>query len=196
VPVLAGGGAICLDKGLNQVGLTTADVDLTELAVPNMPAALQNGALDAVVPAEPVVVQMAEQKIGTILMYSDVMYPYMESTQWMYSPQFAGERTAVGIRFMSALLRGARDFNAAFTTGQGKEEILNILIKYTSVKDPALYDKMQLSELSGNGQLNATNLQEQIDWLVAHNLVRSKVEAAKLIDPTFTDAAVKEIGTV
>ena len=86
VPIIAGGGAIVLDKGLAQVGLTKADVDLSELAVPNMLAALQNGALDAAMPAEPVVVQIADQGIGVILMYSDEMFPNMESTQWMYSP--------------------------------------------------------------------------------------------------------------
>jgi ABC-type nitrate/sulfonate/bicarbonate transport system substrate-binding protein len=55
---------------------------------------------------------------------------------------------------------------------------------------------MQVSALNGNGQLNADNLQEQIDWLVKYGFVKSPVEARKLIDSTFTDAAVKEIGTV
>ena len=182
MPIIAGGGAIVLDKGLAQVGLTKADVDLSELAVPNMPAALQNGALDAVMPAEPVVVQIADQGIGVILMYSDEMFPNMESTQWMYSPQFAANRQDVGVKYMIGLLKGARDFNKAFTDGTDKADILNILIKYTSVKDPALYDKMQVSALSGNGSLDASNLQEQIDWLVKYGLVKNRVEASKLID--------------
>jgi NitT/TauT family transport system substrate-binding protein len=196
VPIIAGGGAIVLDKGLQQVGLTKADVDLSELAVPNMPAALQNGALDAVMPAEPVVVQIADQGIGVILMYSDEMFPNMESTQWMYSPQFAANRQDVGVKYMIGLLKGARDFNKAFADGTDKDEILKILIKYTSVKDPALYDKMQVSALSGNGSLNADNLQEQIDWLVKYSLVKNRVEASKLIDTTFTDRAVQQIGRV
>jgi NitT/TauT family transport system substrate-binding protein len=194
VPIIAGGGAIVLDKGLQQVGMTKADVDLSELAVPNMPAALQNGALDAAMPAEPVVVQIADQGIGVILEYSDVMFPNMESTQWMYSPQFASDRQDVGVKYMIGLLKGARDFNKAFTDGTDKADILNILIKYTSVKDPALYDKMQLSALSGNGSMDASNLQEQIDWLVKYGLVKSRIDAAKLIDTTFTDRAVQEIG--
>jgi NitT/TauT family transport system substrate-binding protein len=196
VPIVAGGGAIVLDKGLEQVGLTKADVDLSELAVPNMPAALQNGALDAVMPAEPIVVQMADQGIGVILMYADEMYPYMESTQWMYSPQFASSRPEFGVRYMMALLKGARDFNAAFNEGKDRDDIVNILIKYTSVKDPNLYNKMQLSALSGNGSLNASNLQEQIDWLVKYGFVKSRIEADKLIDATFAEKALQEIGRV
>ena len=196
VPIIAGGGAIVLDKGLAQVGLSKADVDLSELSVPNMPAALQNGALDAVMPAEPVVVQIADQGIGVILMYSDEMFPNMESTQWMYSPQFAATRADVGVKYMIGLLKGARDFNKAFTDGTDKEDILKILIKYTSVKDPALYDKMQVSALSGNGSLDPGNLQEQIDWLVKYGLVKNRVEASTLIDTTFTDRAVQEIGRV
>ena len=93
-----------------------------------------------------------------------------------------------------ALLKGARDFNKAFKEGTDKAEIINILIKYTSVKDPQLYDKMQLSELSPNGSLDANNLQEQIDWLVKYNLVKTRVEATKLIDTTFTERAIQEIG--
>jgi NitT/TauT family transport system substrate-binding protein len=196
VPIIAGGGAIVLDKGLAQVGLSKADVDLSELAVPNMPAALQNGALDAVMPAEPIVVQMADQGIGVILMYSDEMFPNMEATQWMYSPQFAADRQDVGVKYMIGLLKGARDFNKAFTDGTDKADILTILIKYTAVKDPALYDKMQVSALSGNGSLDASNLQEQIDWLVKYGLVKNRVEASNLIDTTFTDRAVQQIGRV
>ena len=111
-------------------------------------------------------VQIADQGIGVILMYSDAMFPNMESTQWMYSPQFAADRQDVGVKYMIGLLKGARDFNKAFTDGTDKADILNILIKYTSVKDPALYDKMQLSSLSANGSMDASNLQEQIDWLL------------------------------
>ena len=32
---------------------------------------------------------------------------------------------------------------------------------------------MQVSELSGNGSLDASNLQEQIDWLVKYSLVKT-----------------------
>jgi hypothetical protein len=53
---------------------------------------------------------------------------------------------------------------------------------------------MQLSALSGNGAMDASNLQEQIDWLVKYGLVKSRIEASKLIDTTFTDRAVQEIG--
>ncbi len=196
VPIIAGGGAIVLDKGLQQVGMTKDDVDLSELAVPNMPAALQNGALDAVMPAEPVVVQIADQGIGAILEYSDVMFPNMEATQWMYSPQFASDRQDAATKYMIGLLKGARDFNKAFTDGTDKADILNILIKYTSVKDPALYDKMQMSALSGNGSMDASNLQEQIDWLFKYGLVKARIDATNLIDTTFTDRAVQEIGKV
>jgi NitT/TauT family transport system substrate-binding protein len=97
---------------------------------------------------------------------------------------------------MIGLLKGARDFNKAFTEGTDKADILNILIKYTAVKDPALYDKMQVSALSGNGSLDASNLQEQIDWLVKYKLVKNRVEASDLIDATFTDRAVQVIGRV
>jgi NitT/TauT family transport system substrate-binding protein len=196
VPVVAGGGEIVLDKALAQVGLSKDDVDLSQLAIANMPAALQNGALDVVEPAEPVVVQMADQGIGTILMYSDKMYPNMESTQWVYSPQFASSRPDVGVRFMVGLLRGARDFNNAFSTGKDKADIVRILTTYTAVKDPQLYEKMQVSSLNANGQLDARNMQDQVDWLVQHGYVQQPLDVSKLIDPTFAERAVAQIGRV
>ena len=195
VPVVAGGGEIVLDKALQQVGLTTKDVDLSQLAIPNMPAALQNGALDVVEPAEPVVTQIADQGIGTIMMYSDKMYPNMESTQWVFSPQFASGRSDVGVRFMVGLLKGARDFNAAFSTGKDKDDIVRILSAYTAVKDPALYDKMQLSALSPNGQLDASNMQDQVDWLVQHGYAKQPLDVSNLIDLSFAQQAVSQIGS-
>jgi NitT/TauT family transport system substrate-binding protein len=195
VPVVAGGGEIVLDKALQQVGLSKSDVDLSQLAIADMPAALQNGALDVVEPAEPVVVQMADQGIGTIMMYSDKMYPNMESTQWLFSPQFASSRPDVGVRFMAGLLRGARDFNAAFSTGKDKADIVRILSTYTAVKDPQLYDKMQLSALSANGQLDSHNMQDQVDWLVQHGYAKQPLDVSKLIDLSFVQKAVGQIGS-
>jgi NitT/TauT family transport system substrate-binding protein len=196
VPVLNGGGAIVMDKALNKVGLSNKDIQLSEMTIPNMPAALQNGALDAVMPAEPIVANMAAQGIGVILAYADVMYPGMEATQWMYSPQMVSQRPEVGVRFMTALLKGARRYNDAMLRNVNRQQVLDILIKNTSVKDAALYEKMQLSELNANGALNAANVQEQVDWLVQYGHVKARVDVSKLIDTTFTDKATALIGKV
>lgn len=196
VPVVAGGGEMVLDKGLNQVGLTKNDVDLQEMAIANMPAALQNGALDVAVPAEPIVTAMQEQGIGRIMMFSDQMYPNMESTQWLYSPQFADSRGPVAVRFMIALLRGARDFNDAFQKNTNRAEITQILIKNTSVKDPAAYEKMQMPELNANGQLSSQNLQEQVDWLLKWGYIKQPVDITKLSDQKFAEQATAVIGKV
>jgi NitT/TauT family transport system substrate-binding protein len=196
VPVLNGGGAMVLDKALKKIGMSNKDVDLGEMAIANMPAALQNGAIDACMPAEPIVTNTAAQGIGHILMYADEMYPGMEATQWMYSPQFASQRSEVAARFMTALLRGARTYNDAMLRNVNRQDVLDILIKNTSVKDPALYDKMQLSELNGNGSLNAVNMQEQVDWLFEWGHVKERVEVSRLIDTTFVDQATARIGKV
>jgi NitT/TauT family transport system substrate-binding protein len=182
--------------GLKQVGLSKNDVDLQEMAIPNMPAALQNGALDVAVPAEPLVTLMQEQGIGTIMMFADKMFPGMESTQWLYSPQFADTRPDAAVRFMVALLRGARDFNDAFIKGRDKPAIVQILTKYTSVKDPAVYDKMQMPELNANGQLSSANLQQQVDWLLGYKYIQKSVDIAKLSDQQFAEKATAIIGKV
>jgi hypothetical protein len=55
---------------------------------------------------------------------------------------------------------------------------------------------MQLSELNANGSLNASNMQEQVDWLFEWGHVKEKVEVSRLIDTTFVDQATARIGKV
>ena len=61
---------------------------------------------------------------------------------------------------MVAYLQAVREYNDAFRKNDPalRPEIVSILSKYTTVKDPALYDRMQLAGLDPDGEVNVESL--------------------------------------
>ena len=57
------------------------------------------------------------------------------------SPQFMAGGAGCPLRFMSAYLKGVRDYNDGFIKGKGKDEVIDIMTKHTALKDPALWGK-------------------------------------------------------
>ena len=51
-------------------------------------------------------------------------------------------RPEVGRRFMVAFMRGSRDYKRAVESGERRDEVVQILVKHTAVKDPAMYARM------------------------------------------------------
>jgi NitT/TauT family transport system substrate-binding protein len=43
---------------------------------------------------------------------------------------------------MTAYVKSHRDYNDAFFKDKGKKELIDILCKYSVIKDPAMYEKM------------------------------------------------------
>ena len=55
---------------------------------------------------------------------------------------------------MVALLRGVRDYEDAYAKQQGRAEVVDVLTRYTPIKDPALYDKIVWIKLPTSGETN------------------------------------------
>ena len=60
-------------------------------------------------------------------------------------------------RFLIGYLRGVRDYNDAFARNQGRAEVVRILTEQTSVRDPALYERMNMPSLDPDGTINPDN---------------------------------------
>ena len=73
---------------------------------------------------------------------TDEIYPNQQIAVLMYSPPFITQRREVGQRFMLAYLQGVRDYWNAFARGQNKAEVIDILTRWTTLKDAALYERM------------------------------------------------------
>lgn len=175
-------------------GLTLDDVNLAVLPQVEAPAALAEKVLDATIVAEPFGTIIESQGIGKILFTMDELVPGFQIAPIFYSPQFAQGRRDLAVRWMAAYLQGIRFYNEAFHEPAKKEELVRILMKYTPVQDPMLYERMVYPGLHPEGRVNAESIMEQQQFLHQRGLVPNPVPIDEVIDHSFVEAALEILG--
>jgi ABC-type nitrate/sulfonate/bicarbonate transport system substrate-binding protein len=182
-----------LDRVLVGAGLSLSDVKLTLLPYPDMAPAFANGAIDAASYQEPLTTRGIESGLVVRWLRSDEMIPDQQVGVLMYPPSLVSD-VDVGRRFMVAYLRGVRDYIAAFDRGEGREEVIQVLIQHTTIKDRELYDRMIPSGLGANGHLNMRSLQDDMQWFVERGYVPQPIDLNTVVDHQFVDYALGVLG--
>jgi NitT/TauT family transport system substrate-binding protein len=181
---------------LQPYGMTLDDVEMVELAFPEHAAAFAGRTLDASMNIEPFVTFIADQGTGTIYERLDTFVPGEQIAEVIYSGQFAQEQPDAARRFMVAYLRAVRDYNDAFSRGDTakRQQIVTTLTQHTTVKDPALYDRMAMPGLDPDGRINMARVAAHQDFWVATGQQQARVNLDTVIDPRFADAAAQTLG--
>ncbi len=182
-----------VEKALAKGGLTTKDVELIPLGPPDMNLALANKSIEVGMQIEPMIAQ-AEQK-GIAVRFKDTteFLPGGQIAVVLASPKFANNK-AVAERFMVAYLKGLRDYNDAFIKGQNTDAIIDILSKYSELKDKEVWKAVKVTGLNPNGAVFKDNLVDQYNWYKAKGSVKADVSLDKMIDLSLVDAAKKHVG--
>lgn len=184
---------VVLDKMLAKSALKESEVSLQNLTFGDSLAALASGSVDAAYLIEPLM-QSAEQKdVGKLLMTGDQICLDQQVAVLLYSSEFCG-RADVARRFMSAYLKGVRDYNDAFFKNKDRAAIVDILSKNTNVKKPELYATMVMPGIDPNGTVNVTGMTGDMEWFLSKGYLKEKVDVSKVVDTTFKDDAVKRLG--
>lgn len=179
-----------LDKG----GLRESDVDLQYLGFPDNIPAMANGALDAAVLVEPLITAAVAQNIGVRWKGVGETFGPLQNTVIMYGASLVNERPEAAKRFMVGYLHAVRDYVDAFENNQGKPAIIQILVNNTTIKDPAVYEKIALGALDLNGRMVVPNMKDLQQWLVDNGYVQTPVDLDTVIDYTYADYAVSQLG--
>jgi NitT/TauT family transport system substrate-binding protein len=185
-----------LNGALRSGGLGVEDVTLEEITYPDQGAALANGAIDAAISIEPIATALDRQRIAVKLLTLEKTSPLSQDATIIYAPQFMRDQPEAAQRFLIAYLRGIRDYNRAFTTGEGRDEVIQILTKYTAVKDPAVFETMGLPGLNPNGYVNVENIRAAQEYWRSQNLVQTVVPPEQFIDNSYLEAALAMLGKV
>ncbi|SDF47974.1 ABC transporter substrate-binding protein [Sporolituus thermophilus] len=185
---------IALVRTLQKGGLTTKDIDLQVIrAFPDMLVSLGNKSIDAAMVIEPFVTQG---------MVKGILDPWKDPSEYDPDAQTAllvfgtsmTKRPEVANRFMTAYVKALRDYNDAFFKNKNKTEIVDILCKYSVVKDPALYDKMFPTGLNPDGYVRMKGIAMDLEWYKANNLLKSDIKLEDAVDNSFVDFAVNVLG--
>lgn len=140
-----------LAQALAQGGLTMGDVEFVPMPFPNMPAALENGSLDAAILTEPLTTISMDKGLVTVLADNFIdgftaTYVYMGDALLTGQPEAARG-------FMRAYLRGARDLQGDYMT----DEVAAIIEKYTEVPADVL-KRIYAPQYNPNGSVPVEDL--------------------------------------
>jgi NitT/TauT family transport system substrate-binding protein len=136
------GGEYLVAKCLEPAGLTIFDVNLQNIANPDMAAAMQAKSVDAVLTGSPYATAIVNAGTGVPLVKD--MTPGSMTIVFVYSGKFMKERPEAAKRFMLAMMKGARSMQ-----GEGYLSATNIAsyMKYMNTTEenirntpPSLYD--------------------------------------------------------
>jgi NitT/TauT family transport system substrate-binding protein len=186
-----------LGRLMESEGLSINDVQTISMAWPNMAPGMETKALDGGMVVEPFATQFAAKNISfPFKRAADFMKPALEVSVVLYSKGWTDKNPDQAKAFTLAYLKGVRDYFDAMKGGPKRAEVVDICIKYTSLKDKAMYDKMQWSYMDPNGEISFEGLRDQQDWYAKNGFVATKANVEAMTDRRFLDYALEKLGRV
>jgi NitT/TauT family transport system substrate-binding protein len=195
VPAKGVSSATQLGIALKLGGLEPRDVELVELGLPEMVAALSNKSVDGATLLEPFVTLAVVKHIAVRWKGMEDFLPFKgQNGVIIYSQRFAEEQPEAAKRWMVAYLRGTRAYTDSVVNGTDRTAIEDILAAHTAVKDPALYAKMAPTGFDPNGRLEVKSLEADQDWFMKLGLEQQRADLSRIIDYRYVDYAVSRLG--
>ncbi|MBI2953063.1 MAG: ABC transporter substrate-binding protein [Chloroflexi bacterium] len=179
---------------IEEGGLTMNDVEVVIVPLADQPAAFANKAIAASYGVEPNVTAAVGR--GFAVKWIPNSYYFsgkLTAAALYYGPNLIKNKD-VGQRFMVAYLKGIRDYNKAFTSGEGRDNIVGILAKYTTVKDVKLYDVMEMPYLDPNGVIDRKSIDAQYKWYVDKEVYKGSKTFDDILDTSFAEYAAQKLG--
>lgn len=192
------GTASALNEALKKGGLKYSDVNVVDLGFPQHLFAYANKAIDASITNEPTVSRSIKDGVAVRVAGNDEIYPDQQTAVVLYSGEFIKKQPAIAKKFMRAYLRGVRDYNRTLINGKiagpGADEVLAILTEYTAIKDKELYRSIVPHATNPDGRVNVASMKKDYAFFKEQGLLKSTATVDQVVDHSFVDAAVKELG--
>jgi len=190
VNVLGSATEFWLNAALLKGGLTMDDVQVVAVNFPEVPAALDNGAIAAGLLGEPLAT-LAEDR-GQVVRLSDDFINGIQVTALYYSGEFMRSRPREAVGFMAAWLRASRDL---YGGGYKRDDVAAIVEKYTGV--PAAIVKRAAPPFhEPDGKMNFNDFKRLQEFFKKRgSLTYEKLlEPKQFVDGSFVREALKRVG--
>ncbi|HET7627470.1 MAG TPA: ABC transporter substrate-binding protein [Bacillales bacterium] len=180
---------------LDHAGLTRNDVKFVLMPdFGNMLASLSSGAIDAALQIEPLITKGEAKDIAVRFGDTTDYAPKAQIAMVLGSPQFVNENQDVALRFMVAYLKGVRDYNDAFLKGEGTDEVIEIMTKHTSLKDPDIWKKVAVTGLNPNGKMFVDNIKDQYEFYQKQGALKGEIDFSTAVNTKLAEKAVEVLG--
>ena len=187
-------GHIVLIRWLQKHGLDPKKVEVVNMAIPDVFAALQNKVAEVGLQGGPLLVQGVERKLFQILSTHEEMHPRLQLAYILYWTGIDKLGPMAGERFMVAYLRGVRAYIDAFEHGANQNKVVEILARTTVVKDPAMHRRMQYAWANPNGEVDLESLKADAQLLQEQGLLQSVPEFARMANDKYRRFALDYLG--
>ena len=184
------GGEYLAAKALERGGLTVHDVEIVQLGNADMPAALENGSIDAGLLGTP----YAEQALdaGYAVSIAEDLTPGAMTVAFVGSGKFVDERPEVAKRFVLALMEAARAMQGDEYLS---EENMAAYLAYMNSTEEALRDSTTLI-YDPNQQIPLEGLQdvERVHRENGRTEYTEPIDLQQVLDTSFVDWALGVLG--
>jgi NitT/TauT family transport system substrate-binding protein len=186
-----------MNYALTKNGLSIKDIDPVYLGFPNQIAAYANKGIDASLTVEPTVTKLLQLGAARKLITADEIFPGFQTAVIFFSPKFAQEKQTAN-KFMIALVKAIRFYDDSLEgghiAGPNADAVINILVKYSFLKDPAVHRAIISQAVDPNGELNVPALQMAWQYFKDAGQIDGKVTVKDVIDLSYVREAVKVLG--
>lgn len=185
-----------MGKILETVGLTINDVELKILPFTQMGVAFTNKAIDSAIVIPPFVWQFEEQKLAVPFADVDkIVEPRpMTIAVIMVNSDWAKKNPAVARNYVTAWLRGARDYCQAYHGGSTRDAVVNVLVSSGTERRPELLHKYPWPARSPDGRVNVASMLDIQSWYAKNKLSHAQFPAERLVDTSYVDFAIQKLG--
>jgi len=182
-----------LERLLAKHGLKLTDVQIVELAYPNMLAALSSGAVDAALSLEPFLSQAVQAGVAKVVhdLMEFVPAGGAVTVPLVYSENFA--KSPAAQRFMTAYVKGVRVYNDAFGKGQDKERVIELIAKRGKI-DPKVIRGGFPAGLGPDQEVSLAGLEAFQKFFVEQGFIRTPIDVNRIVDTSFAREAVRQLG--
>ncbi len=175
-------------------GLTLADVQTVNVPFDQMISALKTGGVDVAHTSEPQTTIAVDSGAAVKWRPVSAYAPKgLTVAILQFGPSLLEKSPDTGDRLAAAYLRGARYYDDALKTPEGRNEIAQILMKYTPVKDRSLYDRLTFAYAPPDGVIDMAGLQDMANYYASHGGPNAG-DVHAIVDDRFRQAALKQLG--
>jgi len=185
-----------IGKILETAGLTINDVELKILPFTQMGLAFTNKAIDGAIVIPPFVWQFEAQGLAVpFASVDDIVEPRpMTIAVLMINTDWAKKSPDVVRNYVTAWLRGVRDYCRAYHGDTSREPIIKVLNDSGTERRPELLHKYPWPARSPNGQINMASMLDIQQWYVTNKLANKAFPAERLVDTSYVQNAVAKLG--